>query len=67
MKIHSNRKEIKKMFEKNVMLIDTETANMVEHPLPYDVGYSIVNVENQEVLCQRSYVVAEILNPTVIR
>ena len=48
------------MFEKNVMLIDTETANMVEHPLPYDVGYSIVNVENQEVLCQRSYVVAEI-------
>lgn len=44
----------------NVMVIDTETANCVECPLPYDVGYQIVNLETGEVLTEKSLVVAEI-------
>lgn len=44
----------------NVLVIDTETANSVEQPLPYDVGYAIVNTFTGEILVKRSYVVAEI-------
>lgn len=44
----------------NVMIIDTETANSVEQPLPYDVGYSIFDNETGEILIERSFVVAEI-------
>jgi len=44
----------------NVLVIDTETANSVEQPLPYDVGYAIVDTETGEILTERSFVVAEI-------
>lgn len=44
----------------NVLVIDTETANSVEQPLPYDVGYAIVNIETGEILTEKSFVVAEI-------
>lgn len=44
----------------NVMIIDTETANDVSCPLPYDVGYQIVDTETGEVLTEKSFVVAEI-------
>jgi len=44
----------------NVLVIDTETANSVEQPLPYDVGYAIVNTETGEILTEKSFVVAEI-------
>jgi len=44
----------------NVMIIDTETANSVEQPLPYDVGYSIFDDETGEIFVERSFVVAEI-------
>ncbi len=44
----------------NVLIIDTETANEVETPMPYDVGYAILNTETGETLCERSFVVAEI-------
>jgi len=44
----------------NVLIIDTETANTIEQPLPYDIGYAIVNVENSQILVKRSFVVAEI-------
>ena len=43
-----------------VMIIDTETANFVEQPLPYDIGYQIIDSESGEVLRERSFVVAEI-------
>ena len=33
----------------NVLVIDTETANSVEQPLPYDVGYAIVDTETGEI------------------
>lgn len=44
----------------NVLIIDTETANSVEQPLPYDVGYAIVNTETGEIYTEKSFVVAEI-------
>ena len=44
----------------NVLIIDTETANSVEQPLPYDVGYAIVNMETGEIYTEKSFVVAEI-------
>lgn len=43
-----------------VMIIDTETANFVEQPLPYDIGYQIIDAQTGEVLRERSFVVAEI-------
>lgn len=44
----------------NVMIIDTETANTVEQPLPYDIGYQIVNIPTGEILCRKSFIVSEI-------
>lgn len=42
------------------MIIDTETANGLEQPLPYDIGYVIFDDQNGRVVCSRSFVVAEI-------
>lgn len=44
----------------NVMIIDTETANCVECPLPYDIGYQIINIETGEVKAENSFVISEI-------
>lgn len=44
----------------NILVIDTETANTIEQPLPYDVGYAILNTETKEILVKRSFIVAEI-------
>lgn len=44
----------------NKMIIDTETANGLEQPLPYDIGYIIFDDKSGRVLCARSFVVAEI-------
>lgn len=44
----------------NIMIIDTETANTIEQPLPYDVGYMIFDDETGEIFVERSFVVAEI-------
>lgn len=44
----------------NVLVIDTETANTIEQPMPYDVGYAIVDTETGEILTEKSFVVAEI-------
>jgi hypothetical protein len=41
------------------MIIDTETANSIEQPLPYDIGYAIADRKGNIVL-KRSFVVAEI-------
>lgn len=42
------------------LIIDTETANGLEQPLPYDVGYIIFDDETAEIMVERSYIVAEI-------
>lgn len=44
----------------NVLVIDTETANSVEQPLPYDVGYAILDTKTGEIRIEKSFVVAEI-------
>lgn len=44
----------------NVLVIDTETTNSINQPLPYDVGYAIVDTVTGEILTQKSFVVAEI-------
>lgn len=43
-----------------VMIVDTETANFVNQPLPYDIGYQIIDVDTHEILRKRSFVVQEI-------
>jgi hypothetical protein len=42
------------------MVIDTETANSVEQPLPYDFGWAVVDTNSGEVVETASYVCAEI-------
>lgn len=46
------------------MIIDTETANGLEQPMPYDVGYIIFDDETKEVAVERSFIVAEIFFDT---
>lgn len=46
--------------DKYVIVLDTETANSVEQPLPYDFGWAVVDTENQEIVRKFSYVCAEI-------
>ena len=41
------------------LIIDTETANTLEQPLPYDIGYAICDKQGN-ILKARSFVVAEI-------
>lgn len=43
-----------------ILIIDTETANSVEQPLPYDVGYVIYDTDTDKILVSRSFIVAEI-------
>lgn len=47
-----------------VMVIDTETANSIEQPLPYDFGWAIVEKETGKITVERSFVVAEIFLDT---
>jgi hypothetical protein len=41
------------------LVIDTETANTIEQPLPYDIGYAICD-RHGNIVVERSFVVAEI-------
>ena len=43
-----------------VNILDTETANFINSPIPYDVGYQIVDVDTKEILVKRSFVVQEV-------
>lgn len=45
---------------KTTLIIDTETANSIAHPLPYDLGYRIVDNDTEEVYVERSFVAYEI-------
>ena len=42
-----------------ICIVDTETANMVNQPIPYDIGYSLINPETHETFIERSFVVQE--------
>lgn len=43
-----------------VMIIDTETANSIEQPLPYDFGWAVVDTNSGQIVETASFVVAEI-------
>lgn len=47
----------------NRIVLDTETANTLEEPIAYDIGWAVIN-ENGEVLKAESYAVAEIFLDT---
>ena len=49
-----------KVFDRYVMIIDVETANSVDQPLPYDVGWIVLDTVTGEIVRQYSYAVAEI-------
>ena len=42
-----------------LLVLDTETANSVEEPLPYDIGYAICDRQGN-IYLKRSFIVAEI-------
>jgi hypothetical protein len=46
--------------DKFVMVIDTETANNIEQPMPYDFGWAVVDTEKGRIVRKYSYVCAEI-------
>ena len=48
------------MLDKLVVVLDTETANTVEQPIPYDFGWAVLNTETGEIVRKYSYVCAEI-------
>lgn len=41
------------------LVLDTETCNTVEEPIPYDIGWAICD-RNGNILLERSFVVAEV-------
>lgn len=48
----------------NVLIIDTETTNSIEQPLPYDFGWLIIDTDTKKIIKKRSYVVKEIFFDT---
>lgn len=44
----------------NAIVLDTETTNSIDDPICYDIGWAVVNLENEQTLKTESYAVAEI-------
>ena len=44
--------------KEKLMVIDTETCNSIEQPLPYDIGYAICDRQG-DIYLRRSFIVAE--------
>lgn len=44
----------------NVIVLDTETANSIEEPLCYDIGYAVIDADSGEVFKTENFAVAEI-------
>ena len=43
-----------------VIMLDTETTNDIECPICYDIGFSILDLDEGEVIERHSYVVADV-------
>lgn len=43
-----------------VIMLDTETTNELDCPICYDIGFSVVDLDNGEVVERHSYVVADV-------
>lgn len=49
------------MFDEEIVcLFDNETANMINDPLPYDMGYQLVGTKTFNIYERRSFVIQEI-------
>lgn len=44
----------------NAIVLDTETTNSLDDPICYDIGWAVVNLDNEQTLKTESYAVAEI-------
>lgn len=44
----------------NVIVLDTETANTIDDPIAYDIGYAVIDLDTRAVLKTESYAVAEV-------
>lgn len=44
----------------NAIVLDTETTNSIDDPICYDIGWAVVNLEDEQVVKTESYAVAEI-------
>lgn len=59
-KVQKERKDVIILKKKTYfMVLDTETANGLENPLPYDIGYAICD-RHGNIYLTRSYVIANI-------
>lgn len=47
------------MSRKNYLVLDTETCNTIEQPLPYDIGWAVCD-KYGNILIERSFIVAEV-------
>ena len=45
---------------RNIIVLDTETANSLEEPIVYDIGFAVVDTENGDILEEHSFAIAEI-------
>ena len=43
-----------------ILMLDSETTNDIETPLCYDLGFSVVNLDNGKAIEKHSYVVADV-------
>lgn len=43
-----------------IIVLDTETANSLEEPICYDIGWGVFDLDTHELLLSRSFAVAEI-------
>lgn len=45
---------------RNIIVLDTETANSLEEPIAYDIGFAVIDTENGDILEEHSFAIAEI-------
>ena len=45
---------------RNVIVLDTETANSLEEPIAYDIGFAVIDTESGDILEEHSFAIAEI-------
>lgn len=45
--------------DKYVIVLDTETANTLEDPLVYDIGFAVINTENGNIVESHSFAVSD--------
>ena len=45
---------------KYAIVLDTETANSMDDPMAYDIGWAVVDLETEKIIKTESYAIAEI-------